>query len=234
VKKLYQKHVTDHVDKAEIDEDIQKEYNRQREYLERSVESLKRKLHKDMELHRTDNMRIMQENVSLIKEINELRREIKAGRQAAIAGGTGAPRKSTAKMKSLGGGASMTSSMMGGGEMDVMREIEMQRNEMAKLRLDCDAKDAKIRQLEERVVDNKRPMSASRLPPMEGLETVTSGVMVGEEQPPAAAEEEVVVAAEEEAPAEEAPVEEEAPAAEAAEAAEAPEAEAPAEDESEA
>ena len=128
----------------------------------------------------------------------------------------------------------MTSSMMGGGEMDVMREIEMQRNEMAKLRLDCDAKDAKIRQLEERVVDNKRPMSASRLPPMEGLETVTSGVMVGEEQPPAAAEEEVVVAAEEEAPAEEAPVEEEAPAAEAAEAAEAPEAEAPAEDESEA
>eukprot|EP00966_Prymnesium_polylepis_P291319 6728865-Prymnesium_polylepis.1 len=30
-----------------------------------------------MELHRNDNMRMMQENVSLVKEINELRREIK-------------------------------------------------------------------------------------------------------------------------------------------------------------
>ena len=87
VKKLYQKHVTEQVDEQQIDEDIQKEYNRQREYLERSVESLKRKLHKDMELHRTDNMRIMQENVSLIKEINELRREIKSVRLAQRAAG---------------------------------------------------------------------------------------------------------------------------------------------------
>lgn len=32
----------------------------QREYLERTVDSLKRKLAKDSELHRTDNLRIMQ------------------------------------------------------------------------------------------------------------------------------------------------------------------------------
>merc|ERR1719183_2646728 len=49
----------------------QKEYNRTRDYLEKSVDSLKRKLQKDSEVHRIDNMRIMQENVSLIREIND-------------------------------------------------------------------------------------------------------------------------------------------------------------------
>merc|ERR1711865_1239159 len=58
------------------DNDIQREYNRQRDYLEKSVESLKRKLLKDSEVHRQDNMRILQENVALIREINDLRREI--------------------------------------------------------------------------------------------------------------------------------------------------------------
>lgn len=47
------------------------------------VHSLKGKLEKDMQLHRTDNLRIMQENVALIKEINELRREIKMLKAAA-------------------------------------------------------------------------------------------------------------------------------------------------------
>lgn len=47
------------------------------------VHSLKNKLEKDMQLHRTDNLRIMQENVALIKEINELRREIKMLKAAA-------------------------------------------------------------------------------------------------------------------------------------------------------
>jgi biopolymer transport protein ExbB/TolQ len=77
VKKLYQKHCAEDIKQEGMEEDIQKEYNRQREYLEKSVESLKRKLHKDMESHRQDNMRIMQENVTLIKEINELRREVR-------------------------------------------------------------------------------------------------------------------------------------------------------------
>merc|ERR1719375_971788 len=73
---LYKKYVPNGIRKQELDSDIQREYNRQREYLEKSVESLKRKLAKDSEVHRQDNMRIMQENVSLIREINDLRREI--------------------------------------------------------------------------------------------------------------------------------------------------------------
>jgi hypothetical protein len=52
VKRLYQSHCSDDLTPTEVDADIQKEYNRQREYLEKSVESLKRKLHKDMESHR--------------------------------------------------------------------------------------------------------------------------------------------------------------------------------------
>lgn len=43
-----------------LDADIHKEYMRQREHLERSVASLRKKLVKDTEIHRTDNVRIMQ------------------------------------------------------------------------------------------------------------------------------------------------------------------------------
>ena len=45
---------------ASVDADIQKEYARQREHLERSVASLRKKLAKDTEIHRADNVRIMQ------------------------------------------------------------------------------------------------------------------------------------------------------------------------------
>merc|ERR1719379_1425040 len=78
VANLYQKYMESGVKKMELDTDMQEEYNRQRDYLEKSVDSLKRKLEKDSQVHRIDNMRIMQENVSLIREINDLRREINA------------------------------------------------------------------------------------------------------------------------------------------------------------
>merc|ERR1719428_1317708 len=75
---LYRKYVQAGTKKLDLDTDMQKEYNRTRDYLEKSVDSLKRKLEKDSQGHRIDNMRIMQENVSLIREINDLRREINA------------------------------------------------------------------------------------------------------------------------------------------------------------
>ena len=59
--------------------DLGGEYARQRNYLEKTIESLKRKLAADAEAHRTDELRIMSQNVSLIRELNELRREIKVG-----------------------------------------------------------------------------------------------------------------------------------------------------------
>ena len=59
------------------EEGVQTQYNRQREHLERSVESLKRKMAKDVDLHSSDHGRLTRENVALTKEINELRRERK-------------------------------------------------------------------------------------------------------------------------------------------------------------
>merc|ERR1711937_593785 len=70
VTELHRKYVPNGVKRQELDQDIQKEYQ------EKSVESLKRKLQKDSEVHRQDNMRVMQENVSLNREINDLRKEI--------------------------------------------------------------------------------------------------------------------------------------------------------------
>ncbi|XP_063795375.1 cilia- and flagella-associated protein 57 [Pseudophryne corroboree] len=82
IRELYLKYMQEG-DAAEIvgkDADIQREYAQQREHLERSLSTLQRKLVKDTEIHRADNVRVMQENVTLIKEINELRRELKVCR----------------------------------------------------------------------------------------------------------------------------------------------------------
>ncbi|XP_055202456.2 cilia- and flagella-associated protein 57 isoform X2 [Gorilla gorilla gorilla] len=79
VRGLFEKYVqrADMVEIAGLNTDLQQEYARQREHLERNLATLKKKVVKEGELHRTDYIRIMQENVSLIKEINELRRELK-------------------------------------------------------------------------------------------------------------------------------------------------------------
>ena len=52
-----------------MDADIQREYARQREHLERSVASLRKKLAKDSEIHRADNVRIMQVRSSSILDV---------------------------------------------------------------------------------------------------------------------------------------------------------------------
>ncbi|XP_078187559.1 cilia- and flagella-associated protein 57 isoform X3 [Callithrix jacchus] len=79
VRGLFEKYVqrADMVEIAGLNTDLQQEYSRQREHLERNLATLKKKVVKEGELHRTDYVRIMQENVSLITEINELRRELK-------------------------------------------------------------------------------------------------------------------------------------------------------------
>ncbi|CAH8541499.1 unnamed protein product [Heterobilharzia americana] len=84
---LYKKHIHEDMNlqlpmavDATTDADIQKEFARQREHLERSVIGLRQKLARDSEMHRADYVRIMQENVSLIQEINNLRTELKASR----------------------------------------------------------------------------------------------------------------------------------------------------------
>ena len=45
---------------AGLNSDLQQEYTRQREHLERNLATLKKKVVKESELHRTDYVRIMQ------------------------------------------------------------------------------------------------------------------------------------------------------------------------------
>ena len=157
VKRLFQTHVGQAgMGKAsEIDEDIARESSRQREYLEKSVEGLKRKLAKDVESHRVDSVRIMNENVSLIKEVNELRRELKAlkGAQktAAQAAANGKPRRGA------GGRRDSTQSLSDVRLQEALDTIEQQKAEIGVLRDQL-----------ERFVDASRPVSRGELPEEDG------------------------------------------------------------------
>mmetsp|Transcript_31045 Transcript_31045/g.81588 ORF Transcript_31045/g.81588 Transcript_31045/m.81588 type:complete len:720 (-) Transcript_31045:45-2204(-) len=116
---LYRKYVQSGTKKLDLDTDMQKEYNRQRDYLEKSVDSLKRKLEKDSQGHRIDNMRIMQENVSLIREINDLRREINALKHERTA----------QELQAMGASGGKDSSA----QQQLEQELTMQREQMAEL-----------------------------------------------------------------------------------------------------
>ncbi|KAK2106579.1 hypothetical protein P7K49_016093 [Saguinus oedipus] len=62
IRGLFEKYVqrADMVEIAGLNTDLQQEYSRQREYLERNLATLKKKVVKEDELHRTDYVRIMQ------------------------------------------------------------------------------------------------------------------------------------------------------------------------------
>ena len=62
---------------VDIDPDIKKEYENQRRYLENAQNSLKKRLAREQDAHKQDNMNIMKENIKLIRMIAELRDEVK-------------------------------------------------------------------------------------------------------------------------------------------------------------
>merc|ERR1711865_775871 len=132
IAKLYRKQAQEQVRTGELDIDIQSEYHRQREYLERSVDSLKRKFARDVQLHKQDNMRIMQENMNLIKEINDLRQQQQALRlqqQEASVLGTGGG-KSQGRPPLHGGGR-----QDGGNPQEI---IATQQEQLQSLRMQID------------------------------------------------------------------------------------------------
>merc|ERR1711971_260205 len=136
---LYKKYVPNGVKKQELDPDIQREYGRQREYLEKSVDSLKKKLLKDSDVHRSDNMRILQENVGLIREINDLRREIeylKRERQQ---------QRLNVKADTAGGSPEQQKKATGPPSEELTREIETNKETIADLQRRIDHQ-MKIRQ----------------------------------------------------------------------------------------
>lgn len=62
---------------VKMDSEIEQEYRNQKKYLEKSIGMLKKNLQTDSDIHKHENIRIMMENVDLIKEISSLRLEIK-------------------------------------------------------------------------------------------------------------------------------------------------------------
>lgn len=162
IKALYQKHVQEDItESASVDADIQKEYSRQREHLERSVASLRKKLAKDSEIHRADNVRIMQENVSLIKEINDLRKELKIARtqihdlEAALGLHSKNNKGDTATLAAFT--IKTPSALMEKDMEEKNKIIDMQKMEIRKLR--------------NMIETGSRPPSSSRLPPMQPVES---------------------------------------------------------------
>uniref|UniRef100_K3X1G7 Uncharacterized protein n=1 Tax=Globisporangium ultimum (strain ATCC 200006 / CBS 805.95 / DAOM BR144) TaxID=431595 RepID=K3X1G7_GLOUD len=77
---LYKKYVTNDIPTNDIEVEIQHEYTRQKEYLEKSVHVLKKKYARDAAQHQAENMQATAENMTLIREINELRSALNAAK----------------------------------------------------------------------------------------------------------------------------------------------------------
>ncbi|XP_062412043.1 cilia- and flagella-associated protein 57 isoform X1 [Sardina pilchardus] len=146
IRELYERYVqqSDVVDIVGVDADIQREYSRQREHLERNVASLKKKLSKDAEVHRSENNKIMKENVSLIREINDLRRELRMVRsqlhdnecQDAISKRSKAKSLTQLKLRASGDAEAGALVPRLNFDEEAERIIQMQRTEIQRLRQD--------------------------------------------------------------------------------------------------
>ncbi len=137
---------------AKTSEDVHNDYRRQREYMERSLDSLNAKFKKEDHVHKSESRRILQENVSLIKEINELRRELHVARSqhhAKDAASAGFDGSQGVGHGSSGSGDAFGASMQRGGRADgagnkiskksttalaLAREIEVQQEQIRVLK----------------------------------------------------------------------------------------------------
>lgn len=171
ITRLYKNHVQEAVTAESVDVDIQREYQRQKEYLEMSVASLKKKLAKDSSLHNADNMRVMQENMTLIRQIHDLRTElnsVKAAYNRAKEAGAGkAPRGISRVTSAASGRSGRSGASLPAGDDTVQEEtaeqIESQRQYIADLK-------ERIRTLEH-AASLSRPTSREKLPPIDGAAT---------------------------------------------------------------
>lgn len=106
---LYRKYVPHGMSLKVADAAIVSEFDRQKDYLGKSVSALKSKVSKDSLANRAENVRIMQENMSLIKEIAELRQEVaqlrlqKKARALDAGATTGRPGTAASRHSSRGG-----------------------------------------------------------------------------------------------------------------------------------
>jgi WD40 repeat protein len=78
VKALYQAHVRSELPEDELDANVQNEYLRHKEYLERNLGFLRSTFDNHVEAHQGDNMKVTRDNMLLVKEINMQREHNRA------------------------------------------------------------------------------------------------------------------------------------------------------------
>ena len=127
---------------ASLEPELKDEFSTHTEFLSKTVESLKRKVHQDAEQHKEEISGVMVENLSLIKEIHELRKEIRNIRNSA-------PTEV----------ATPTSPAVTQSTKEAPKELETNRAEIQRLRV-------KIDDLEKALASKVRPASGTRLPPV--------------------------------------------------------------------
>jgi WD40 repeat protein/chromosome segregation ATPase len=177
VTRMLREHGITHVDSIQQDPLVHAEYQRQRHYLEKSLQALKREWHSQVTSRRNDNMRIMAENVALIKEINDLRRRMKAMRLQQRQAETEPLRpKTTASTLSATGapapasrGGAQTRPSSGGrhgvasdDDRELARTVDLQRAQITALEVQL----AELRRGKAKLLS--RPVSRERLPPLDG------------------------------------------------------------------
>eukprot|EP01105_Mastigella_eilhardi_P012781 TRINITY_DN2918_c0_g1_i4.p1 TRINITY_DN2918_c0_g1~~TRINITY_DN2918_c0_g1_i4.p1 ORF type:complete len:1229 (+),score=377.24 TRINITY_DN2918_c0_g1_i4:296-3688(+) len=157
VKRLYEAYGDDTVKEAAVTDDI-REYARQRAHLEQTIATLRKQSEKDAELHHRENMRIIQENVQLLGEINDLRKELK---MLKLTSGVYKERDYHHYQPKVASSARSASTPPS--HVETEKLLEMQKEEIRRLHL-------RVQQLEEQL---KRPSTRplERLPPMEGFTT---------------------------------------------------------------
>ncbi|POM68849.1 WD domain containing hypothetical protein [Phytophthora palmivora] len=142
VAQLYNKYVTDDNSTnagpgGDVEAEIQLEYARQKQYLEKSVHVLKRKYAADAQEHQRENLRATSDNMLLIREINDLRSALIVSKnnlqmERATLATAGLSTSAINQEKANGTKYLVTALEAAGGDPDVL--IAKQRTEIEELR----------------------------------------------------------------------------------------------------
>lgn len=116
--RLHKKYVKEEMKKEGGDTDLNQQYSQKRKYLENNVNYLRTMLQKDQDVHKKENSKIMTENVQLLQEINDQRKECHALSQKI--------KHNQMQIAELGMGSNGMDGSGGMFDGDINRELKMQ------------------------------------------------------------------------------------------------------------
>jgi cilia- and flagella-associated protein 57 len=171
MRRLNQTHVPERITEDAVDPDVQAEYLRQQKYLESRMNVLKSQLDQETEVRTADRVRIMQENLALLNEINELRRNINSVRLMQRQEKMNVY-ADIAKGSSKNGNHNRTHHAGAWDEKEASNVVKLQQQQIAALRVQIE--DA---QKQQQFVSANRPVArAAALPPLDDYAgTIESG-----------------------------------------------------------